>query len=947
MRTATPQAGSIIYGNVAASAFVGREAELQLFYDSLRQALTGRGGLLLLTGEPGAGKTSLIEHGIDDLSRFAPHVRVVRAYCSEQYGADEPYEPFIEAFRQLLDTAERPRSVGAIARELAPHWLQAIPVAGSVIAAAAATASELRQRNHNGADRASLRDVAKQLAPYWLEAIPMAGGLLAAAASTAAELHAHSAAPALNRTASSQEGLFYQYTELFLAAAEAAPIVLVIDDLHWSDRGSVALLSHLTRSIAHSPVLIVGTYRPADVELTQHPIRDAHAELEGAGHARTICVSPLDRAAVAEFLETELHGDVADEVTDWLTRHTSGNPLFITHLTKWLVERGYIEERFGEWVLAWMPAELDIPRSAESVIEKRLTRLDADAYRILEYASVEGDQFHSTTVARLLGRSTDQLEGALTEIAATHQLVRPLNTHALPDGASTTLYSFSHTIVQDVLRNNLQPRRRILLHRRVAEVLEDTYAGERSAIAHRLAIHYDEGRVGERAFEFSLLAAEAAARVFAFGDAVDLLQRALRNAQSDSQRGGVYTRMGFGYRQMARLPDALVSYTEALDLVDAATAFGIRRDIVAVQRDLGNRPPAALLEDVRALEEDARMRGDVAELCRVLWLYRALPCESGAWRVARMREALQLATLAASEELIAKGNFELGYTLMLDENPHAAIPHLRAALTVHERTGEDPVSIGLCYNCLAVSHALLGNTHEAVELFGKAGAAFADARTPAHLASVRNNRAVLLIQEGQWDAAEKDLRESLKLAERMGAGARLLHPLENLGRLYQEKEDWPAAIEHWDALRARAAQVGYWTAEVIALSGMGTARLAQGDVAAARVARDAAEARLHKEEGWTESRVDWQLLAARIGIAEHDFERALRLLDEADAALSPRDRFRSAILNYHRAEALMPFSIEDALAALKVSLIAFPAQSEHPKRLRAAHILQQQQQQHN
>lgn len=884
-------------------AFVGRGSYLEQLATALGGAVHNRGRLVLVAGEPGIGKSTLVAQFLTEASMAVPNARIVSTYCSEQYGADEPYQPFVEAFRELLrdpDGTGPKRGFGDFARDLAPYWLQAIPMAGGLIAAATVTAVELKSRRRN------LRDMAGHLAPYWLQAVPVAGELLAVASETAVQIKQTLGRATTAATAPpSEEALFFQYTEMFSAAAGDAPLILVIDDLHWADRASVKLLEHLAHKIKDQSVLIIGTYRPADVAATSHPLLQARSDLIKADALTELLVQPFEAEELATLAGAQLGADVSRNVVQWMQQHVGGNALFFRELLAWLVEQDYVQLQHGEWNFQRRPADLDVPRTAESVIEKRLLKLDPELYRLVEYASVEGDQFHSTVVARLLGIDSIALEQTFDTMAATSGIVRLLDTRTMPNGESSRLYGFSHTLIQDVLHNNLFARRRMLMHRRMGEILELIYGGDSTTIAHRLAIHYDEGHLTDRAFEFAIRAAEHAARVFALWDAVDLLQRALHNAPRPENRLIALEQLGGVHARLARYGEALSAFDEALHLAavtkSAERAVAIRREVVRVQSNYGAQGPVDLLAELARLERDARLLNADQELCQILWLYRRLPGTAGPDHVNRARAALELVQTTTSPELLATGVFELGYALLFNQDPQAAVPHLQHAIELYAAIGDEG-RVGVCHNCMAVAYVLSGEPETAIEEFDNAARMFEKIGDPMNVASVRNNLGSLLTQMGEWQRAESNLREAVRLAERIGASARLMHPLENYARLFAARGELDEAERLWQRLATIAAETGYWNSQIIALAGLGDVFLQRGNFEQAAEYAEGARALVRFDAPWSESRAAWQLLAARLEHARGQGERANVLLQEGETAWAGRDEYRATVFRLTRAE---------------------------------------------
>jgi predicted ATPase len=400
------------------TTFVGREAELATLREALAAATGGSGSAVLLSAEAGAGKSTLVEHFLSEVRQGPTGALVLEAGCSEQYGAGEPYQPFVETFRALLTRDE-------------------------------------------GAEKKSFREMAKELAPYWLSAIPVAGDIIAASVATAGELKKTFSGENFGANAPSQDALFFQYTELFFAAAATRPVVLFIDDLHWADRATVALLVHIARRIPEHPVLIHGSYRPVDVDVAGHPMRDARQELERYRVAKELSLQPLDADSLAGLIAARVGAPPDAELLDWLKRRAGSNALFFEELVGWLISQSIVEVRSGAAVLTRRPEEVTIPRSAEATIEKRLERLDEETYRILQYASVEGNEFDSVTLSRLLDMDELELEEKLEPIERVHRLVRNTDTRDLPNGDLASVYDFSHSLVQDVLHNQILGKRRI------------------------------------------------------------------------------------------------------------------------------------------------------------------------------------------------------------------------------------------------------------------------------------------------------------------------------------------------------------------------------------------------------------------------------------------------------------------------------------------------------
>lgn len=887
------------------AVFVGRVEELGRLERRLDRALAGDGGIVFVTGEAGAGKSAFVEHFLVQTALRVPTARVIGASCSEQYGAGEPYQPFVETFRDLV----------------------ADPADG----------------DEGGSGKRSLRELAGELAPYWVSAIPVAGNIITATMATAVELkRTFGGGVATVASPPSEEALFYQYTELFFAAAAQRPILLFIDDLHWADRASVSLLTHLARKANKAPVLIIGTYRAVDVDLAGHPLRTAKLELERYGAAEELTLPALERTALSELIRDELDGPPSPELVGWLEERAGSNPLFFGELLKWLIHQGIVERHKDEWRLARPPEEIEVPRSAASTIELRLSRLDPETYKILEYASIGGNDFDSTTLSQLLDMDELELEEAMDPIVRAHRLARLAETRDLPSGDITSVYQFSHALIRDVLQKNLQGKRRILLHRKIADILEGLYDGDVSPIVHKLAVHYDEGRLPGPAFDYAIRAAERASRVYAHWDAIGLLQRALRNAKEDAQKAEACERLADASWMIGRYPEALATFDEALAAAVAAgdrrRGLVVRRKSVVAQRAQGVRQPAELLERLAELEREAREAGANEEICQVLWHSMGFPGNEATRDHQRAEEALRIARQVDEPTLVAKAHHALGRLLVFGESPGDGIPHLRDALRLHTDLG-DRSRAGRCHNELAIAHAMLGDYAAASADFDAAAAMFAEVGDPMATLLVRNNLGALLVRTGDWDRAESNLTGSIQLCERMDAVAQVLGPLQNLAELHQLRGEWEAARTRWAKLLDCARDAGYWDAEVVARCGLGLVALESGDLDAARAEEAEAQRLLTGRDEWNDGREAFQMFAARLAAESGEIDGALHLLDAAAEALASRDRFLWAVCQLEKGRLLLAAGRDGAVPLIEEAQAVFAALGAKPMQARTEALL--------
>jgi len=499
-----------------AFSFVGREPELNRLEGFLQQAIDGAGLVVFVTGEPGIGKTSLSDEFLRRARARYPGLLVSRGRCVEQYGTGEAYLPFLDAIGRLLDGPGRER-LASVMRTYAPTWCTQLPAAF----ASTGALERLQQETIGATKERMMREMGDAL------------------------------------------GMF----------ATSSPIALLLEDLHWADPSSVDLLRHLCQRISSQHLLIAGTFRPEDIERSNHPLKSLKAEMQSHHLCEEVSLGALGREHIAEYLNaTFAPNDFPSELASLIHDKTEGHPLFAANLLQYLGERGDIAKANTHWSLVRPLAELDLeaPESVRSMIGKKIDALGQEERRTLQYASVEGTEFLSTVVAGLLGIDEVDLEERLAHLEKTHRLIETRGEEELPDKSLVTRYRFSHALYQNFLYGDLVNKRRIMLHRQAGERLASHYGKRAPQIATQLALHFERGRDFPRAIEYLIHAGDNATKLYANAEAAEHYTRALSLVEKladDSQAETLvtlYEKRGAVNMALSRFPESIEDYTNML-----------------------------------------------------------------------------------------------------------------------------------------------------------------------------------------------------------------------------------------------------------------------------------------------------------------------------------------------------------------------------------------------
>ncbi len=759
--------------------FVGREEELAFLTTRFAKAQAGERQFVFVTGPAGVGKTALMDAFLRSWAvpiRRMP-VWIGRATCIEHHGPQEPYMPVLEALERLV----RPPNVER------------------------------------------LTTMMRRTAPLWLAQMPW---LLAEADSAALRRSLEGVRP---------ERMPRELAVLIEALTADLTLVLVLEDLHWSDPSTVDLLTLLAQRRDPARLLVIGTYRPADVAVRGHVLGDAVRTLQVQGQCGELPLHDLSENEVRTYLAQRFPGnDFPPALAHLIHAQTGGQPLFLVATVDHMLSRGWILETAPGWALSTPPEMIDlgVPDDVRRMIETQLHSLSPTERSLLEAASVAEGEITGPVVAAALGWEVDVAELRCETLARTAHFLQVADTVERPDGGVARRYSFTHALHRQVVYEEIPAGRCARLHERMGAALETAYGARAAEIAPRLAAHFQRGRDPVRALQYLAAAGARARQRFASREAIGYLEPALAMVAllpdvEERRSGELEMRLEFGralaevhgfgaepvrenYERIAELSAAPVSAAQHFEALYARWylhALRAERDetlALATELDglagrLGTAAHGILADS--ALVRTALFSGDFTGARRHMESLRARQLEPD--------HAAQPITYGADPVIAATMHYAMALWFLGD--PDAARATARAGLARARESG-NPFFLSAALGQAALVELLRRNSAEGADLAAQA-ASLAAAEGFALWSSLASAlRGLARIQQGQAAEGSRELQRALEALNATGTQCISAYLYASLaeGCLHAgATAEGLAAVQAGLALTATTLQCGY------------------------------------------------------------------------------------------------------------------------------------------
>ena len=672
------------------TALPGREHAVSRMHAWLEKARGGECQVVFVTGEAGIGKTTLLETFARSVAPDRT-VRICSGQCLEQYGMSEAYLPVLEAIRQLCR------------------------------------------------DDAHVVDVLRAHAPMWLMQMP------SLVTSADRELFAREALGA------TRERMLREMGEVLDALTAHSTLVFVLEDLHWSDFSTLDLISYVARRRRSAHLMVVGTYRPAELIASRHPLKTVKQELVASRRCEELPLEYLTKEAVGQHLAVRFPVNrFPTGLAALIHERTEGNPLFMVNTIDHLIAERLIEPHEEGWQLTATlnTIKVGVPDSIRQLIETQVDRLDVRDQRILEAASVAGTEFPVVAVSAALDDDPADVEVRCEELSRRHQFIRELGAQLLPNGQAVGRFGFVHALYRHVLYDRMSASRRMQLHRRVGLRGEELYGERANEFAAELAMHFEQAADYERAARYLEHAAVNDMRRSAYPEAIAVSRR--------------------GLELLAMLPD-----TDARARQELRLRITLGAPLIATE---GYATPevGSVYREARGLCERLGTTPEVSQVFWGLWTFHALKAElSTAWGIAG--EFLGLAKRVPYPGVAMRGHWAMEITSTHQGNFRLALEHFDKALSLYDPR-QDPDDI------------------------------FVDALNPG--VAVRCFAGWCLWFIGQPDRALVRIEEAVALARDLSEPHGLAHALVFAAVFHQLRRERPMAQQYADAAMALADEHG-------------------------------------------------------------------------------------------------------------------------------------------
>ncbi len=625
-----------------------------------------------------------------------------------------------------------------------------------------------------------------------------------------------------------QENLFDNVLLGLQRLSAEQPVLLFLDDLQWADPTSLKLIHYLSRNTKDDKVLILGTYRPEDIverhDGETHQLKTTMQEMNRDDLFEEIELERLDESGVEEFIEKTLGKiELEDGMVRKIYKECEGNPFFLLELLRELVEEGHLIKEREIWKADKTLQEVHIPVKIYDLIVRRLDRLTEEERRLLECASVVGEEFESDVLGDVTEMDRVKLLNDLNEIERYHNLIR----------STKKKYRFDHSKIREVLYNSLNQELQREYHRMVAESYEELYKDDDEVVVGKIGQHYYKAE-DERAGRYLLKAGDKAKRSYAneeaerfYGYSIDVLEE--KEGLKES-----YEALGDVHKLMGKYEDAFKEYEKAADLVEKTSEEAdLHGKMAKIYQEQGEFDKSLEMceKGLERVEEHINESTSAENKLRLL--------DVKGWSFLRMgeydraeeawREGVRIAEEAGDDKEIAQTLHDIGTLNFRRAAYDKALDLLEEALQIREDL-EDKKSIATSLNNIGVVYQNKAELDKALEHFEKSLEISRKIGDKRGISMSLNNIGMIYRNKGEVERGLEHYKESLEIDRKLGDKPGISMSLNNIGEVYSDKGELDKSLEHFEESLEIKRKLGNKRGIVMSLNNIGEVYSEKGEL---------------------------------------------------------------------------------------------------------------------
>ncbi len=751
------------------SALVGRDKEWKQMMAALNKLLLGQGQIVSVIGEAGLGKSRLIDemrHYILDADLLV--LRWIEGHCLS-YTETVSYRPFQEIVRRMM----------GLKAEEGPweSW------------------NYLRETLEKQFSPEQVVNILPYLANFL--GIPVESSLQEKVRYLDAEALQRRTFLAISAIIEAQTRRHNQTT----------PLVLALEDIHWLDQASLALLQHLMPLVNRVPLMLLLIYRP-EKEKACWVVREKAAR-EFSHCTTEVALSQLPNTDSETLLDNLVDiSDNSEQVRQLILSRAEGNPLYLEEVIRVLIDNGtLVKDEHNHWHISGTPDSIQVPDTLQGVIMTRLDRLEEPCRWTAQIASVIGRVFSFDVLDHIITTEMDnRLNYCLVQLQQ-HELAH--ETQRTPE----LIYSFTHTMTQEVGYHSLLARRRRLYHRKIAAYLEAAPSASVSKVESHyplIAHHAFLGQDWQRALKYQILTGQQAQKLFANHDAIDHFQKALQSAETLNVEDIVSERLT-SHLALGELLVTTGQYDDALPHLSAAHALAMEHNRTDVQARAcrwlarlyelrGEYPPAFDWIQQGLVTLAGKQTAEAAELLLIAGLINTRQGDYDN-ALSQVQSSMEIARKLDEITALARSYNLQGHISRLRGHSTVAIEHFQQALVLYERAG-DINGQALAHNQIANAYFDMGQWRKASTHYYRAREIFSQTGDVYNNAIANNNLGGIALNQGHLNKALSFYQDGLQLLKSIGGSIWIQGVFHmNLGATYIRQKDITNARKHLNTSR--------------------------------------------------------------------------------------------------------------------------------------------------